>query len=330
MIDTTLRQLRYFDALARHSHFGRAAAACGISQPALSMQIKELEEALGAVLIERGARQVRLTKFGEEAALRVRDILRSVDELGDFARASRGWLAGRLRIGIIPTIAPYLLPTVIGNLARMHPELDIHVREALTSKLIQELAEGRLDTAIVALPVSEPSLTEVALFAENFLLVRPGEDEGTPVPSRETLREMRLLLLEEGHCFRDQALSFCNMQSSPPREALDASSLSTLVQMVSAGMGVTLIPEMAVAVETRSASVSVARFKDPQPSRTIGMIWRKTNPLAGQLLQLSEVVCCSADALRKQPDRHRAIPGPERRSGGGYSPKSRAPRQKHA
>src|SRR5499427_8480670 len=269
------------------------AAACGISQPALSMQIKELEEALGAVLIERGARQVRLTKFGEEAALRVRDILRSVDELGDFARASRGWLAGQLHIGMIPTIAPYLLPTVIGDLTRMHPDLDIHVREALTSRLIQELVEGRLDTAIVALPVSEPSLTEVALFSENFLLVRPGEDEGTPVPSHERLREMRLLLLEEGHCFRDQALAFCKMQS-PPREVLDASSLSTLVQMVGAGIGVTLIPEMAVPVETRSASVSVARFKNPQPSRTIGMVWRKTSPLARQLLEISEVVCLSA------------------------------------
>ena len=128
----TLRQLRYFDALARHSHFGRAAAACAISQPALSMQIKELEEALGAVLIERGARQVRLTRFGEEAVLRVRHILRAVDELGDFARASRDRFAGRLRIGMIPTIAPYLLPTLIGNLTRMHPELDVHVREALT------------------------------------------------------------------------------------------------------------------------------------------------------------------------------------------------------
>jgi LysR family hydrogen peroxide-inducible transcriptional activator len=325
MIEITVRQLRYFDALAAHSHFGRAAAACGISQPALSMQIKELEEALGAMLIERGARQVRLTKFGEEAALRARDILRSIDELGDFARASRDRFAGRLRIGMIPTIAPYLLPAVIQNLTRMHPELDIHVREALTSKLIQELVEGRLDTAIVALPVSEPSLTEVPLFAENFLLVRPGEDEGAPVPSSETLREMRLLLLEEGHCFRDQALSFCNMRSSPPREALDASSLSTLVQMVSARMGVTLIPEMAVAVETRSASVSVARFKDPQPARTIGMIWRKTSPLAGQLLEFSEAVSRSADALREQPDRHRAIAAPERRSG--YSLERRSPRR---
>jgi LysR family transcriptional regulator, hydrogen peroxide-inducible genes activator len=326
MNEMTLRQLRYFDALAGHSHFGRAAAACGISQPALSMQIKELEETLGAVLIERGARQVRLTKVGEEAALRVRNILRSIDELGDFARASRGWLAGRLRIGMIPTIAPYLLPTVIGNLTRMHPELDIHVREAL----IQELVEGRLDTAIVALPVSERSLTEVVLFAENFLLVRPSEDEGTPVPSGETLRETRLLLLEEGHCFRDQALSFCNMQSSLPREALDANSLSTLVQMVSAGMGVTLIPEMAVAVETRSAPVSVGRFNDPQPSRTVGMIWRKSSPLAGQLLQLSEVVCRSAEVLREERD-----PGPpsrrtKRRSGSRYPIKGFAAPQKRS
>jgi LysR family hydrogen peroxide-inducible transcriptional activator len=296
----TLKQLRYFDALARHVHFGRAAEACAISQPALSMQIKELEEALGGALLDRGARHVWLTKFGEEIAERVQDILRSVDELGDFARASRERLVGRLRIGMIPTIAPYLLPTVIRNLTRMHPELDVHVRETLTPKLIQELAEGRLDTAIVALPVSEPSLTEVALFAENFLLVRPGGDKGMAVPTSETLREMRLLLLEEGHCFRDQALSFCNMQSSPTREVLDASSLSTLVQMVSAGIGVTLIPEMAVAVETRSASVSVTRFKNPQPSRTIGMIWRKTSPLARQLLQISEVVCLSADALREQ------------------------------
>jgi LysR family hydrogen peroxide-inducible transcriptional activator len=202
---------------------------------------------------------------------------------------------------MIPTIAPYLLPKVIENLARLHPELDIHVRETLTPKLIKEVAEGRLDTAIVALPVSEPSLTEVALFTEHFLLVRPGEAEGTPVPSRDMLREMRLLLLEEGHCFRDQALSFCNMQSSPPREVLDASSLSTLVQMVGAGIGVTLIPEMAVAVETRSAPVSVARFMKPEPSRTIGMVWRRTSPLARQLQQISEVVCLSAGKTRGRP-----------------------------
>jgi len=298
MTNLTVKQLRYLEALARHGHFGRAAEACAISQPALSMQIKELEEELGAALFERGPRQVRLTGFGEEFVLRVRGILRSVDELGDLARASQDRLVGRLRIGVIPTIAPYLLPTIIGNLTRIYAGLDIHIRETVTPKLIQELTEGRLDTAIVALPVSEPSFTEVALFNEDFVLVRPGADAGKPVPNVEMLSEMRLLLLEEGHCFRDQALSFCNRHAALPRELLDCSSLSTLVQMVSAGIGVTLIPEMAVAVETRSASVSVARFRNPKPSRTIGMIWRKTSPLAKQLSQISEVVRQSADELR--------------------------------
>jgi len=314
MVNLTLKQLRYFEAVARHGHFGHAAEDCAISQPALSMQIKELEETLGTELFERSARQVRLTNFGEEFALRARDILRAVDELGDLARASHHRLVGRLRIGVIPTIAPYLLPTIIGNLTRLHEGLDIHVRETMTSKLIQELADGRIDTAIIALPVSEPSLTEVALFSEEFMLVRPAEDEGKPVPSREALRTMRLLLLEEGHCFRDQALSFCDFHSVRPRELLDGSSLSTLVQMVGAGIGVTLIPEMAVAVETRSASVSVARFKSPRPSRTIGMVWRKTSPLADQLLQISEEVRQSAETLREQQNRI-------------TSPRSRRPRR---
>ena len=290
MINLTLKQLRYFEALARHGHFGRAADACAISQPELSMQIRELEETLGTTLFERAARQVRLTSFGEEFAIRARETLRSVEELEDLARASRDRLIGRLRIGVIPTIAPYLLPAIISDLTRVHEGLDIHVRETMTSRLVQELLEGRLDTAIVALPVSEPTLSEVALFTENFVLVRPGGDAGKPVPDQEMLRHMRLLLLEEGHCFRDQALSFCNLQSTRPRELLDGSSLSTLVQMVSAGIGVTLIPEMAVPLETRSSSVSIARFKPPRPSRTIGMIWRKTSPLAKQLSQIAGVV----------------------------------------
>jgi LysR family hydrogen peroxide-inducible transcriptional activator len=312
MNNLTLRQLRYVGALARHGHFGRAAEASSVSQPALSMQIKELEDSLGAPLFERGARQVRLTSFGAEFASRARDILRAVDELTDLARASRDRLVGRLRIGIIPTVAPYLLPTIIGNLSRMNADLDIHVRETVTPKLLHELAEGRLDTAIVALPVSEPSLHEVALFSESFVLVRPAEAAGLPVPNREALREMRLLLLEEGHCFRDQALSFCQLNSALPRELLDGSSLSTLVQMVSAGIGVTLIPEMAVPVETRSASVALAWFDDPQPSRTIGMVWRRASPLSKQLIQISEVVRQSAAALRAtanpprlEPDRSR-------------------------
>lgn len=297
MKNLTLKQMRYFEALAHHGHFGHAAEASAISQPALSMQIKELEESLGIALFDRGARQLRLTGFGETFLERVRVILRAVDELGELARASQGQLAGRLRIGVIPTIAPYLLPAIISDLTRMHAGLDIHVRETITPKLLQDLAEGRLDTAIVALPVSEPALTEVALFSENFVLVRPGADADKPVPSAESLREMRLLLLEEGHCFRDQALSFCDMRSSRPRELLDGSSLSTLVQMVGAGIGVTLIPEMAVQIETRSAAVSVARFSGRQPSRSIGMVWRKTSPLTKQLLQVCDVVRSAAERL---------------------------------
>lgn len=302
MINFTLRQLRYFEALARHGHFGRAAEDCSISQPALSVQIRELEESLGAELFERAARQVRLSAFGEEFLQRVREILRSVDELGDLARAHRKNLVGRLRIGVIPTVAPYLLPGMISALTRENADLDIHVRETVTPKLLQELAEGRLDTAIVALPVSEPAMTEMPLFEEHFVLVRPREDADMPVPDREMLREMRLLLLEEGHCFREQALSFCDIGAVRPREILDGSSLSTLVQMVGAGIGVTLIPEIAMPVETRSADVSIARFADPQPSRTIGMIWRKTSPIAKQLMEVAEVVrTAGAHTLLKSP-----------------------------
>lgn len=298
MINLTLKQMRYFDALARQGHFGRAAEVCSISQPALSMQIREMEEVLGAELFERGARQVRLTGFGEAMLGRVRDILRSVDELGDLARASRDSLTGRLRIGVIPTIAPYLLPAIIARLTEESPGLDLHLRETITPKLIRELEEGRLDTAIVALPVSEPFLTEVDLFSEDFVLVRPAADAEKPVPDRERLREMRLLLLEEGHCFRDQALSFCNPGGAVPRELLDGSSLSTLVQMVGAGIGVTLIPEMAVGVETRSAQVAVARFNGAQPSRRIGMVWRRSSPLSKQLTGLAGVVRAAGLAQR--------------------------------
>ncbi|MGR3661719.1 MAG: hydrogen peroxide-inducible genes activator, partial [Paracoccaceae bacterium] len=241
----TMKQLRYFDALARHSHFGRAAEACAITQPALSVQIKELEELIGAQLVERGARQIRLTGLGEEFAIRIGKILRSVDDLQDLARASQNPLIGRLRMGFIPTVAPYLLPAVIKELVQHYPGLDLRPREAVTKKLIEDLLESRLDTAIVALPVSEPSLSEVVLFEEEFFLLRPLEDADRPVPSRKALQEMQLLLLEEGHCFRDQAISYCKISSSSQRDLIEGSSLSTLVQMVGANIGVTFIPEMA-------------------------------------------------------------------------------------
>ena len=286
----TLRQLRYFDAVARFGHFGNAADACAVSQPALSVQIKELENAVGAPLIERTTRHIRLTAFGEEYVKRARDILRSVDELSEFARSAATGIAGPLRLGVIPTIAPYLLPRLFKRLDAAFPSLELNIRETKTPRLISELTAGRIDTAIVALPVSEPNFIEIPLFEEDFVLVRPEQDADKPVPSAETLREMRLLLLEEGHCFRDQALSFCSMPTTRPREMMDGSSLSTLVQMVGAGMGVTLIPEMAVPVETSSAAVSVSHFDMAKPTRTIGMIWRKSNPMSDRLRQIATVV----------------------------------------
>lgn len=290
MGNLTLKQLRYFEALARHGHFGRAAEAAAISQPALSMQIKELEDGLGAPLFDRSARAIRLTSFGEDFAARARDILRLVEDLEDSARIARDQMVGRLRLGVIPTVAPYLLPQVIAEMTRAYPALDLQLRETITPKLLIELAEGRLDCAIVALPVSEPALVEVPLFHEDFVLVRPVAEAGLAPPNARDLRELRLLLLEEGHCFRDQALSFCKLQASAPREVMDGSSLTTLVQMVGAGIGVTLIPDMAVTVETRLAPVAVTRFAAPAPNRQIGMVWRRTSPLARQLTAIAEVV----------------------------------------
>jgi LysR family hydrogen peroxide-inducible transcriptional activator len=303
MIGLTLKQLRYFEALARHRHFGRAAEACSISQPALSLQIKELESMFQAPLVERGGRRVRLTPIGDRLLLKAREILLAVEELDDLVRASRGPLAGRLRLGVLPTVAPYFLPTIITALSRRFPDLDLEFREAVTTSLIGDLREGRLDVAVVALPVSEPALTEFALFDEEFVLVRPAEDAGKPVPPPRILQTMRLLLLEEGHCFRDQALSYCRATESRPAGLMEGSSLSTLVQMVGAGMGVTLIPEMAVRLEARSARVCVDRFPPPRPFRKIGMIWRATNPLAAQLMQIGASIRALGRDAPRHPDR---------------------------
>ena len=300
MIGLTLKQLRYFEALARHRHFGRAAEACFISQPALSLQIKELENMFGAPLVERGPRQVQLTSVGEAFLVKARQILLGVEELEDLVRASRGPLAGRLRLGVIPTIAPYLLPEIIASLSARFPDLELDLRESVTRSLIEDLLEARLDLAILALPISEPALQEFALFDEEFVLVRHRSEADNPVPGPQMLQTMRLLLPEEGHCFRDQALSFCQFDETQPRQLMEGSSLSTLVQMVGAGMGLTLIPEMAQALETRSADVSVARFPAPGPSRTIGMVWRATNPLSDQLMQIGTIVRGVGQKIRDQ------------------------------
>lgn len=285
-----MKHLRYFEALARLKHFGRAAEDCAITQPALSVQIKELEAMLGAPLVERGGRQIRLTTLGVRFAERARDILQAVDALAEMARTDGNALSGPLRLGVIPTVAPYLLPQIIAELGRRFPGLELLPREAVTEALISSLLDGELDVSVVALPISEPALREFALFEEDFVLVRHQSDAEAPVPSPRQLREMRLLLLEEGHCFRDQALAFCEVSTARPRDLMEGSSLSTLVQMVGAGIGVTLVPEMALPLELRAADVAVARFEAPGPKRTIGLVWRKSNPLAGQLMELGAIL----------------------------------------
>ena len=287
MANFTIKHLRYFEAVARETHFGRAADRCAISQPALSMQIKELEQVLGMALFERKPRAISVTPFGQEFAQRARKILQAIDDLSDLARASQDQLIGRLRLGVIPTVAPYMLPQMINRLGQSHPDLDLQIRESMTPRLVQELKDGRLDAAILALPTTDPNLTETTLLTEEFVLVRPMCDDKEPIPSSDKIADMQLLLLEEGHCFRDQTLAFCNIQTGRSWDGFDGSSLSTLVQMVGAGMGVTLLPDMAVRVETRSANVSVSRFRNHTPTRNIGMVWRKSNPLGLQLQKVA-------------------------------------------
>lgn len=290
MIGLTLKHLKYINALATHKHFGRAAEACAITQPALSIQIKELEAMMGAPLVERNSRQIYMTPLGREIVERAQEILVAVEELGEVVWAAKGPMSGRFRLGIIPTIAPYILPNIVKSLAEQFPGMELQPREAITQSLVEDLLAHKLDAAVVALPISDPTIREFALFKEDFVLVRNLKDEDKPVPSPSRLKEMKLLLLEEGHCFRDQAISFCDLSGQTARDVMEGSSLSTLVQMVGAGIGLTLIPEMAVPFETRSADVTVARFKNKSPSRTIGLIWRKSNPLKEQLLEIGAVV----------------------------------------
>jgi len=283
MANFTLRQLRYFIALAEHRHFGRAAEACAISQPALSTQIKELETELGGQLVERAPRELFLTPLGEDVLERCRKIMAQVEDLGEFARSNTGAFGGRFRLGVIPTVAPYLLPKLFKTMSEAFPQVELSIQESKTERLLKNIRDGSLDAAILALPVSEPGIEEKILLEEDFVLVRHTSEASAPIPSADRLREMRLLLLEEGHCFRDQALSYCGVGTNQPRDVVDGSTLATLVQMVGAGLGLTLIPDMAVTVETQAADVSIVRFPPPQPGRSIGLIYRETTPLRDTL-----------------------------------------------
>jgi len=293
MTKITLRQLRYFEALAQHRHFGVASNACSVTQPALSMQIRDFELALGVNLFEKGTHPVQLTPLGRIIAAKSKAIMLDVAELEELVRASDNQPLINLRLGVIPTVAPYIFSRIAKDLTMHFTGLNLKMREAITSKLITAVIDGELDAAIIALPTSEPKLRELELFRENFLLVRPKADAKKPVPRPEMLKEMRLLLLEEGHCFRDQALTFCKMGSSNTQDVMDGNSLTTLVQMVAAGFGVTLIPEMAAEFEGRIPNISIAKFHKNPPKRKIGMVWRRNSPLQDKYIKIAQVVKAS-------------------------------------
>lgn len=276
----TLRQLRYLDALSRHRHFGRAAEECAVSQPALSMQIQELEECLGGALVERRHGDAMLTERGLDIAERAASILSAARDLVEFAHRTGRLLVGTLRLGIIPTLAPYVLPRVMPELQRNYPELHLSLLEAQTKTLLGELARGTIDLALLALPVEKTDVETLPLFEDRFLLAVSADD---PLPERARVsvcdvERRHLLLLEEGHCLRDQALTYCGNARAEVKTDFFATSLATIMQMVASGYGVTLLPEVAVDAELRDSRVKLLRFSEPQPNRCVGLIWRRTSP----------------------------------------------------
>lgn len=288
----TLRQLRYLVALAEHRHFGRAADACAITQPALSMQIRDLEKHLGIALVERRPNDVMLTDLGAEVARHAEQVLLAARDLEDFAKHRGRVLSGSLHLGIIPTLGPYVLPQVLPALHRLFPDLRIELRETQTRVLLDELNRGLLDAAILALPVSDAGLETLRLFDDAFVLAVPATD---PRPETARVRpddidRPRLILLEEGHCLRDQALALCASAHGSPEMSLGATSLATVMQMVANGYGITLVPKVAVAVEARDERVKLLRFAAPEPGRTVGLAWRRTSPRKADFLALGQLV----------------------------------------
>ncbi|MEX2625693.1 MAG: DNA-binding transcriptional regulator OxyR [Ilumatobacteraceae bacterium] len=288
-----LRDLEYLVAVADHRHFGRAAEACHVSQPTLSTQIKKLERDLGIELFERNPRQVLLTGAGESIIDHARAALREADTVRHLARLANDPESGSLRIGLFPTLGPYLLPHVVPEIHRRFPNLELLLVEEKTETVHQRLRSGELDVALLARPVHDDQLHGEDLFEEDFLLAVP-QDHALATTAEPTstsvLAGEQILLLEDGHCLRDQALSVCRLAGADERAGFRATSLETLRQMVAAGVGVTLLPELAVHPPApASAGVRVIRFADPAPSRRIAMFWRRTNPYRDFLPRLAEV-----------------------------------------
>lgn len=295
-----LRDLRYFVALAELKHFGRAAAACFVSQPTLSTQIRKLEEELGVSLVERAPRKVMLTPAGREIAERARRIVGDVEQLREAARRSQDPEAGTVRLGIFPTLGPYLLPHVVPGIHARFPRLELLLVEEKSDVLLARVRDGRLDAALLALPLHHDQLHAEFLFEEPFLLAVP-ERHPLAKQSSLTLKDLadqRLLLLEDGHCLRDQALDVCQLAGSGEKTGFQATSLETLRQMVAANVGVTLLPTLAIKPPVaRSDSIHLLRFADATPSRRIAMVWRRSSAMGDFLARLAAVFKALPEAL---------------------------------
>nr|WP_280518436.1 LysR substrate-binding domain-containing protein [Pseudoxanthomonas spadix] len=287
-----MRDLKYLVALADHMHFGRAAAASFVSQPTLSTQIKKLEDELGVPLVERAPRKVMLTPAGREAAERARRIVAEVEQLKEAARRSQDPEAGTVKLGIFPTLGPYLLPHVVPAIRTRFPRLELLLVEEKSDVLLQRLREGKLDASLLALPVDEEQMHVEFLFEEPFVLAAP---EHHPLAKRTgltlaELNDQKLLLLEDGHCLREQALEVCRLAGANEKSEFRATSLETLRQMVAAEVGMTLLPLLAVQPPVaRSENIHLLGFSDSHPSRRIAMVWRKSSAMDAFLIQMAQV-----------------------------------------
>lgn len=273
----TIRQMRYFDALASTLHFRKAAELAHISQPALSAQIAEMEAVAGAPLFERSQRKVIMTELGRDLLPGIRTILKELHALEEITAQSKGLLQTQLRLGIIPTVAPYLVPHLIPLLRDRHPSFRLQLRESMTAKLLDELNTGEIDAIVAALPITDDRLAYLKLFDDRFLIATSSNDQtvlSSPMTQDNAALD-RLLLLEEGHCMRDQALAICSLPAQRQLVKYGATSMATLLQMVSHGMGLTLIPEIAVRAEARSNHMRIVPFDGEQPKREIALFWRR-------------------------------------------------------
>jgi LysR family hydrogen peroxide-inducible transcriptional activator len=313
-----LRDLKYLVALAEHRHFGRAAAASFVSQPTLSTQIRKLEDELGVTLIERAPRRVMLTPIGEAIAERARGVIAGVEQMAELARRSRDPEAGSVRLGLFPTLAPYLLPHVLPQVRERFPRLELLLVEEKTDAILQRLRDGRLDAGILALPLHDEQLHIEPLFDEPFVLAAP---KGHPIAARgalhaDELRDADLLLLEEGHCLRDQALDVCRLAGAGEREGFRATSLETLRQMVAAGVGMTLLPVLSVQPPVPpSADIALIPFAGDVPHRRIAMAWRRSSAMHAFLMQLATVFRALPADLLQAP----GAAAPRRRKGASHA-----------